>query len=133
MADLGCEDWRDYRVSARVIPSLSTRCGLLARTHGNRKYYAAVLEDQHWLRLIARDGDKETVLASAPFDHPWDQPLTLSLECSGTHLRATADGCVLEAEDGRFAGGGAGMLVSEGSMLVDELKVEGSDEPCWNG
>ncbi|MCI6041256.1 MAG: ADP-ribosylglycohydrolase family protein [Clostridiales bacterium] len=133
VADLGCEDWRDYRVSARVIPSLSTRCGLLARTHGHRKYYAAVLEDQHWLRLIARDGDKETVLASAPFDHPWDQPLTLSLECSGTHLRATADGCVLEAEDGRFAGGGAGMLVSEGSMLVDELKVEGSDEPCWNG
>lgn len=133
VADLGCEDWRDYRVSARVIPSLSTRCGLLARTHGHRKYYAAVLEDQHWLRLIARDGDKETVLASTPFDHPWDQPLTLSLECSGTHLRATADGCVLEAEDGRFAGGGAGMLVSEGSMLVDELKVEGSDEPCWNG
>lgn len=133
VADLGCEDWRDYRVSARVIPSLSTRCGLLARTHGHRKYYAAVLEDQHWLRLIARDGDKETVLASTPFNHPWDQPLTLSLECSGTHLRATADGCVLEAEDGRFAGGGAGMLVSEGSMLVDELKVEGSDEPCWNG
>lgn len=133
VADLGCEDWRDYRVSARVIPSLSTRCGLLARTHGHRKYYAAVLEDQHWLRLIARDGDKETVLASTPFDHPWDQPLTLFLECSGTHLRATADGCVLEAEDGRFAGGGAGMLVSEGSMLVDELKVEGSDEPCWNG
>lgn len=133
VADLGCEDWRDYRVSARVIPSLSTRCGLLARTHGHRKYYAAVLEDQHWLRLIARDGDKETVLASTPFDHPWDQPLTLSLECSGTHLRATADGCVLEAEDGCFAGGGAGMLVSEGSMLVDELKVEGSDEPCWNG
>lgn len=133
VADLGCEDWRDYRVSARVIPSLSTRCGLLARTHGHRKYYAAVLEDQHWLRLIARDGDKEIVLASTPFDHPWDQPLTLSLECSGTHLRATADGCVLEAEDGRFAGGGAGMLVSEGSMLVDELKVEGSDEPCWNG
>lgn len=133
VADLGCEDWRDYRVSARVIPSLSTRCGLLARTHGHRKYYAAVLEDQHWLRLIARDGDKETVLASTPFDHPWDQPLTLSLECSGTHLRATADGCVLEAEDGRLSGGGAGMLVSEGSMLVDELKVEGSDEPCWNG
>lgn len=133
VADLGCEDWRDYRVSARVIPSLSTRCGLLARTHGHHKYYAAVLEDQHWLRLIARDGDKEIVLASTPFDHPWDQPLTLSLECSGTHLRATADGCVLEAEDGRFAGGGAGMLVSEGSMLVDELKVEGSNEPCWNG
>ena len=25
IADLGSEDWHDYRVSARVIPSLSTR------------------------------------------------------------------------------------------------------------
>ena len=133
VADLGSEDWHDYRVSARVIPSLSTRCGLLARTHGHRRYYAAVLDKRRWLRLIAREGDAETVLASASFDYSWDRPLTLSLECRGNRLLARADGCVLEAEDGRFAGGGAGMLVSEGSMLVDELIIEGSDEPCLNG
>lgn len=133
IADLGSEDWHDYRVSARVIPSLSTRCGLLARTHGHRRYYAAVLDKRRWLRLIAREGDAETVLASASFDYSWDQPLTLSLECRGNRLLARADGCVLEAEDGRFAGGGTGLLVSEGSMLVDELIIEGSDEPCFNG
>ena len=73
------------------------------------------------------------MLASASFDYSWDQPLTLSLECRGNRLLARADGCVLEAEDGRFAGGGTGLLVSEGSMLVDELIIEGSDEPCFNG
>lgn len=128
VADFGEESWRDYSFGARVIPSLNSRCGLVFRTHGHRKYYAAVLENGVRLSLLRRDGAEETVLASVPFAYLIDTPLMLRVSCMGDTLTATADDAAISARDGRFAGGGAGFVVSRGAMLADQIELYAKEE-----
>lgn len=129
IADFGTEDWRDYTIEASVIPSMHLRCGLVARTHGHRRYYAAVLEGGSVLRLLCRNGDTEMELAACDLPYREEEPIVLSLTCRGNALEVSVNGeKLLAATHELYVFGGAGFLASCGTMLVDGLSIRAEED-----
>lgn len=124
VADFGSEEWKDYTFSADIIPAFNERCGLVIRTHGHRKYYAVVLEEQRFMRIILRNGPEETVLKETGFVYEWDKQVALSFSCVGTQLTAQCNGEELKANDASLSCGGAGFIASNGTMLIDNIQVK---------
>ena len=123
----GTREWLDYRVCTELTPILLGLGGIAARVQGMRRYYALVLSADGKIRLVkALDGDR--VLAEAPCAWETYKPVTLTLEVKGIHLRGWVDGqLVLETYDSQdpLTGGGIGLMVEEGHLFTNEIKVEG--------
>ena len=100
--------------------------GLAARVNGLRRFFAARLcRDEQFQILRVRD-DERTVLAATGF--PWclDEPVPLSMTLRGNHITASAGGTVLTADDDSdagFAAGAIGLLVADGAVSVDRIRV----------
>lgn len=124
VVDIGTSHWTDYSLTADIIPCLHEKCGLVARTHGHRRYYALLLEENSTLSLVRRYGDEEAVLAAVESAYPLDTVIRLSLSCCGSRLVAKVnDEKVMQVTDGAFTCGGAGFVVSRGTLLVDRMEL----------
>ena len=123
---MGTQDWDDYSVASGIAFSLHEAGGLVLRSKGHRRYYAAILSGGTTASIIARrDGDIET-LTSAEFPYEMDRVYTLRFEAKGDALALTIDGaCVLETRDRErhYQRGGAGFLVERGTILADGFFV----------
>jgi hypothetical protein len=74
------------------------------------------------------------LLGEAPY--PWDyfQKLLLRLEVVGKHLRAWAGDRLLfdlDDHDGTLDGGGIGVVIEEGCLACEWVKVEGRPANEW--
>ncbi|MDQ3694574.1 MAG: ADP-ribosylglycohydrolase family protein [Chloroflexota bacterium] len=122
----GTAEWTDYRATADITIYLARAGGLTVRAGGMRRYYALLLCDDGFARLVkARDG--ETVLAEAAFPWQTDRRYTLSLEAVDGRLRAWIDGDMsFEAADPELplAGGGVGLVVTEGCLGSEAVRVQ---------
>ena len=122
----GTRQWTDYRVDAGMTVHLGGYAGLAARVNGLRRFYAARLcRDGQFQILRVRD-DERTVLAATGF--PWcpDEPVPLSMTLRGNRISASAGGTVLTADDDSdagFAAGAIGLLVADGAVSVDRIRV----------
>ena len=122
----GTRQWKDYRVDTAMTVHLGGYAGLAARVNGLRRFYAARLcRDGQFQILRVRD-DERTVLAATDF--PWclDEPVPLSMTLRGTRISASAGDTVLTADDDSdagFAAGGMGLLVADGAVSVDRIRV----------
>ena len=119
----GAREWRDYEVSAAVVPETVAVAGIAARVQGLRRYYALLL----WpgaVRLV-RELDGPAVLAEAPLERrDYGEPHALALRVTGARLVATVDGeTVLEAEDGALAGGAVALACEQGCLTCDAVRV----------
>jgi hypothetical protein len=126
LAMTGTREWRDYRLSARLIPHLAAACGIAVRVQGQHRYYGLLVYPENTLKLVRVCG-KETVLAETTF--PWElwQPISLSVQASGRRLRAWASERLifdLVDEDDSLEGGGAGLVMEEGCMACEQVYVE---------
>ncbi len=107
--------WRDYTVSAEVLPHLADRAGLVAAARGLRRYLALVLDRDGRVRLVRRHDDAETVLAESGAVWTREQPMSLSLSVSDGAITATVDGETITAPaDGLPVNGAVGFLVERG-------------------
>jgi ADP-ribosylglycohydrolase len=119
----GTRDWRDYTVESTITFSQQTAAGLVARSRGHRRYYAAVLTGGNAAIVKRRDGDV-SVLTAIPFDYRIDETHALAFRVQGGNLILRIDGQrVVEAVDDEYASGGAGFLVDEGAILCDGFTV----------
>lgn len=127
LATIGTRDWIDYAVTSTLVFNPHEAGGLAIRVRGHRRYYAAVLRGWDELVLVRRDHDEEIVLATAPFSYHEDVPLTMELSAVGGELSVVVDGTtVLRATDTgprRIATGGAGFVVTTGTILADGFRV----------
>ena len=120
----GSREWTDYRVSARVKPALARFAGLAARVQGLTRFYALGLAEGGKARLIKAYEGSDTVLAEADFAWELWHAYDLDLQVEGSRLRGWVDGVLLfDAQDGELTGGGAALVLEEGHLLVDEVKV----------
>ena len=119
LATIGTRDFTDYTVSSVLKPSLHQRCGLVARSRGHRRYYAAVLSGGDTLSLVCRCDEDEYVLGSAPFSYEQFGKYPVSLTVRGSCLTARAGEVSVAAEDARFTSGTAGYLVDSGAVFID--------------
>ncbi len=127
----GTREWRDYRVSATVTPHLAEAFGLGARVQGMRRYYTLLLtrtaDNAGAVRLV-RVLDGVAPLAEAPFAWVYEQPYLFELRVVGHDLRGvvrTPDGAgvTLTVRDDHLDGGGMALVLTEGHISADQVRV----------
>jgi ADP-ribosylglycohydrolase len=123
---MGTQDWADYSVESGIAFSLHEAGGLVLRSKGHRRYYAAILSGGTTASIIARRDNVVETLASVPFPYEMDRVYALRFEVQGDALALSIDGArMLETRDpeGRHARGGAGFVVERGTILADGFRV----------
>lgn len=122
----GTADWQDYRVSADVAIVLARNGGIAARVTGLRRWYGLLLCHDGMARLV-RYRDDLTTLAEAPFRLELDHTYRLALTVRDRTVEGEIDGqCLLKATDDErpLKGGGAGLLVTEGTLSSGPVRIE---------
>jgi ADP-ribosylglycohydrolase len=126
LAIQGTREWQDYSVSAQVTPHMATMAGLCARVQGMMRYYALVLCQDNFVRLIkVLDGTQ--ILTEAAMTVKWETTYALRLEVIGTRLLASIDGepfFTVEDTHQPLISGAVAMLCQEGRAAVGAVTVE---------
>lgn len=128
LVTIGSVDWDNYSVSSTAFYSLHQSGGLVIRSVGHKRYYGAVLENyKDAVLYVQRDGIR-TELGRAAFIYEENLPYKLKLTAIGSKLIFEVNGSVvLEAVDETYSSGGAGFVISKGTMTCDSLIVEGCE------
>lgn len=122
---IGTKEWENYRVRCRFMPSLHKSFGLIARSEGHRRYYAAQCSDCRTAEIVLRCEDQETVLKTVPFAYEEDRFYDLSFTVNRNRLSFSVDGkCLIETADDTYSCGAAGILISCGTCQTDGFTVE---------
>ncbi len=119
----GTRDWTDYAIEADMMLHLGDHGGLVIRAHGQRRYYAAFVTRKGELQIVCRKDEQQTVLASRPLNVEFEKAFTMTLSAKGDRLSAQVGDTVVEARDGTFAGGAAGLIVYEGALSATRIHI----------
>jgi hypothetical protein len=122
----GTRQWTDYAVASEIVIHLGNYGGVAVRTQGLRRYYAARLTRSGQLQIVRVRDEDTTVLAETVFPTTFEKKITVTVTAKGSRIVAIADGVRLEAEDNSpsaYADGGIGLLVSEGALSADEVRI----------
>lgn len=128
----GDETWTDYSVEAEAYPRSNANVGLAGRSTKAGLYFLAIRPanagagDAITLQRYDAAGERYTILASAESgglnQNTW---YALKLSFKGDSIQAFVNGkLVLEAKDGAFANGRAGLYAfAEGNVSFDNFSV----------
>lgn len=122
----GTAEWTDYRVESELVVNLATHAGLVARAGGLRRYYAARLHREGRVEIVRVRDEETKVLAEAPFAVEFETPYAMSFEVSGPRLTCRVGGVelvALDESDRRLASGAIGLLVADGALSTEEVRV----------
>ncbi len=120
----GTGGWRNYKVQAQVMVHMAKAAGIAARVGGMRRYYALLLCDDGWARLV-KCVDQCKTLSEASVRFRTYELHELALEVDGSELRGWVDGnLVVEATDDHpLPGGAMGLLCQEGTVSAQWIRV----------
>ncbi|QTQ14592.1 ADP-ribosylglycohydrolase family protein [Treponema parvum] len=128
IVDIGTEQWDNYSVSATIIPCMASRFGLTFRTKGHRHFYAAVIDKNQILSLIIMSGEKEHIVKSISCYYELDNPLALEISGIGSNITISLNNKnILKANCEDYYTGGAGFLVSQGTIMADNFMIKKLD------
>jgi ADP-ribosylglycohydrolase len=119
----GTREWTDYQVTSEVTLLLGDYGGIVVRGQGLRRYYAARLLRSGSLQIVRMRDEVLTVLAETAFQVALDKPVSMTVAVQGTTITAIADGVTLTAQDATFADGAMGLLVHEGALCTDAIRI----------
>lgn len=126
---IGSREWKDYSVESTIYYSLHQEGGLVARSTGHRRFYAAVLSGFSKAQIILEKDGKRTVLGETEYPYEEETGYCMKLTAKGSRLYLDINGKrVLEAEDATFRCGGGGFLISKGTMTCDSLIVKNNQQ-----
>lgn len=124
LVTLGTRAWRDYAVETGLRFSLHRSGGLVLRSRGLRRYYAALFSGGDQLAIVARQDGAVHTLAQTAFPYEMERLYALRFAATGDRLSlAVDDAHLLEARDDRYRRGGAGFVIDEGTMVADGFRV----------
>jgi ADP-ribosylglycohydrolase len=121
----GMREWRDYEVSARIVPLLATRSGLAVRVQGMRRYYAFAVHSSGRLQLV-KERDGRQVLAEVEVPGGDRKEYGLRVSVRGRTIRAFLDDAeYIHFEDTHapLESGAIGLFLEEGTLLCDEVRL----------
>ena len=127
LATIGTSDFTDYQVTSTLKMSLHDKAGLVARSKGHRRFYAAVMTGMDKVRIVKRCDDKLTILGEAGFDYEEFREYEMTFRVKCQELELLVDKKRLLAchdSDGPYTAGGAGFLVDTGSMFIKGFCLE---------
>ena len=123
---IGTQDWTDYSVSSKLSFSLHKAAGLVLRSKGHRRYYAAVVSGGSKVSIIIRHDSSVKELISAPFIYEQDRLYDFGFTANGSKLSIEIDGertLEVEDENTEYTCGAAGFIVEQGTMLADGIVI----------
>ncbi|HVY50906.1 MAG TPA: ADP-ribosylglycohydrolase family protein, partial [Devosia sp.] len=122
----GTRQWTDYRLDTDVVIHLGNYGGVSVRVQGLRRRYDVRLTRAGYLEIARVRDDKVEVLASTPLAMEFERKITFSVAAKGPEIRAEVGGVQLTArDDGDWAlvDGGIALLIAEGALSTDEVRV----------
>lgn len=126
LATIGTRDWSDYSVTSHLWFSLHASCGLVLRSVGHRRFYAAIFEEGKRLVIVKHRDRDRTVLVAVDFPYEIDEDHIVTARCVGTELVVEVDGVEVIAThdtDSPYQGGAAGFIVEGGTVYADGFSV----------
>ncbi len=122
---IGSKEWDDYSINSRIQFVHAKSAGLVARSKGHRRYYAAVFSDGK-MQIIKRLADSVQVLAQGDVSYQEGEWYDLAFTVQKNQLSMFVDGKkVCTCEDDSFTNGGAGYMISEGAIVAEKFTVRG--------
>ncbi len=120
---IGSQEWDNYYVESRIEFVHQQSAGLVARSCGHRRYYAAVLKNGQAAIIKRKDGEVID-LAAAGLDYADDAVFDVKFEVHNNHLAMYLDGqAIISAEDSEYPTGAAGYVVDTGAIVCDGFTV----------
>lgn len=121
---IGTSEWADYRVKSTITFMQQEGSGLVARSRGHRRYYAALIQDGR-ARIVMHKDEQVVILAESEVGYPMDATYSLEFSLAGSALQMVVDGVVAAtAADTTYEKGAAGFVVDTGAILVDGFLVQ---------
>ncbi len=125
---LGTTDWNDYSITSSIQFMQHQGAGLVVRSVGHRRYYAALIEGS-FARIIKVKDRKKIILAEIDRGYHIDELHRLKFVAKGTKLVMKVDNHeVLSCVDNDYSCGAAGFVVNRGAILIDGVTIESSKE-----
>lgn len=124
LVTIGSKEWKDYSVESTVYFARHEEGGLVVRSVGHKRYYAALMSRFDTAQIIVVKDDVRKVLAETAYSYKEDQGYCLNFSVSGNKLVFSIDGeKQLEVTDSMYKAGGAGFVISKGTMTCDSFIV----------
>lgn len=99
---------------------------MVLRSVGHKRYYAAVLSGFKKAQIIVVKDAERKVLAETDYGYREDEGYRLNFSAAGNKLTFSVNGeKLLETVDDTFEAGGAGFMISRGTMTCDSFIVKG--------
>lgn len=123
----GNRDWKNYKVISTIIPHLGKYFGLIARFQGMRRFYAVRLNYvQQIIEIIRVFDDEISILKSVKLNFNLGENITINFEVSNNNISAKVREKSIKISDNSKKNincGGIGLLVFEGSVSTDLIKI----------
>lgn len=124
----GTRQWTDYQASGQVMIHLGNYGGLAVRAQGLRRYYGARVTRDGKMQIVRVRDEDTKVLAETEFKTEFEKHIAMKVTAEGARITFEADGVSLTAEDASvdaFRDGGVGLLVHEGALSSNEIRIGG--------
>lgn len=122
---IGSKEWEDYSVESTIYYSLHDEGGIVLRSVGHKRYYAAVLCGGNKAQIVMQKDGERTILGEVPFVYSEDIGYTMKFKAYGNRLSLLVnDELCLEVIDDTYKCGGAGFVVSNGTMTCNNFVVQ---------
>ena len=131
LATIGARDWSNYAVTSHLAFSLHASCGLVVRSVGHRRFYAAMFEEGKRLTIVKHRDRDRSVLESVEFPYEIDESHLVTARCVERELTVDVDGVEVISTrdpDSPYLGGAAGFIVEGGTVYADGFSVHGLDD-----
>lgn len=124
LVTIGSREWEDYSVTSTLYFSLHQSGGLVLRSRGHKRYYGAILSGYQSAILYVQKDRERTILGEVPYSYVEDTGYKLTFQAKGNRLIFKInDQTVLEAEDDTYTSGGAGFVISKGTMTGNSFII----------
>lgn len=124
LVTIGTKEWNDYSVESTIFYSLHKEGGLVLRSVGHRRFYAATLTEWNKAQIYLEKDGKRKVLGEIAYPYEEDKGYKMKFSAKGNILTLYIDGKKeIEVVDKTYAEGAAGFLISEGTMTCDSLII----------
>jgi len=124
----GTRQWTDYQAEGNVMLHLGNYGGFAIRAQGLRRYYGARVTRDGKMQIVRVRDEETTVLAETGFKTEFETNIAMKVAAHGNRIIFEADGVSLSAEDAgpdAFADGGLGLVVHEGALSSNEIRIGG--------
>lgn len=121
----GTDVWKNYTVTSNISFQSVSSGGLVARVQGLKRYYTFELCSNNKARIGKMLYDFNTI-KEVDFDVDFFKEYKMSLVINNNKIKGYVDGqLILECEDNQniLDNGGAGFVVSDGTMVSNEIKI----------